>query len=293
MNHSEEQYHRHRLKTAYVSTVVSISLVLFMLGLVCLIMLDAKKLSDYFKENIIVRVIMKENVQESQILTLQQKLSTADYVKTIQYITREKAAADLQKDLGDDFISLLGYNPLLPSLEIHLKADFANDQSFQKIETDLRNNQDVKEVYYHKTLVSLVNENIKKISVFILGFSLLLFIIAFALINNTIRLAVYSKRFLIKSMQLVGATQGFIRRPFMIQGLVQGVIGSVITIGLLALTLFFTGKENPDLANLQDTKLTLLLYAIVFVLGLLISWISTFFAVRKYLRIKTDYLYFY
>jgi len=293
MNQSEEQYNKSRFKTSYVSTVVSITLVLYLLGLVCVIMLNAKMLSNYFRENIIVRVIMKEEATLADIQSLQQQLKTANYTKTVDYITKEKAAADLQKDLGDDFISLLGYNPLLPSLDLRVKGEYANDQGFKNIETELKKNANVKEVFYHKSLLNLVNENVRKISLFLLGFSLILFFIAFALINNTIRLAVYSKRFLIKSMLLVGAKQGFINRPFMLNGIMQGVIGSFIAIGLLEVSQYFFIKQMPDLKALQDIKMTLLLFGVVVFLGIFISWTSTFFAVKKYLRLKTDYLYFY
>lgn len=286
-----EKYARRRAQTSYFSTVISISLVLFMLGTLGLIVLHAKKLSDYVKENIGFSVILKENVKEVDIVQLQKTLDAANYVKSTEYITKEKAAESLKNDLGEDFISFLGYNPLLASIEVRLKADFANNDSIAWIERDLLSNTKVKEVIYQKSLISMVNENIKKISLVMLGFSALLLIISIALINNTIRLSIYSKRFLIKSMQLVGATKGFIRRPFVIKGIMQGIYAGIIAVALLVGLLYLAQREIPELLFLQDEQLIAILFGFVILLGVLISWFSTFLAVRKYLRLKTDDLY--
>lgn len=286
-----EKYARRRAQSSYFSTVISISLVLFMLGTLGLIVLHAQKLSDYVKENIGFSVILKENVKEVDIVQLQKTLDAANYVKSTEYITKEKAAESLKNDLGEDFISFLGYNPLLASIEVRLKADFANNDSIAWIERDLLSNTKVKEVIYQKSLISMVNENIKKISLVMLGFSALLLLISIALINNTIRLSIYSKRFLIKSMQLVGATKGFIRRPFVIKGIMQGIYAGIISVALLVGLLYLAQREIPELLFLQDEQLIAILFAFVILLGILISWLSTFLAVRKYLRLKTDDLY--
>ncbi len=286
-----EKYTRRRAQSSYFSTVISISLVLFMLGTLGLIVLHAKKLSDYVKENIGFSVILKENVKEVDIVQLQKTLDAANYVKSTEYITKEKAAESLKNDLGEDFISFLGYNPLLASIEVRLKADFANNDSIAWIERELLSNSKVKEVIYQKSLISMVNENIKKISLVMLAFSTLLLIISIALINNTIRLSIYSKRFLIKSMQLVGATKGFIRRPFVIKGLLHGIYAGIISVALLVGLLYIAQREIPELLFLQDEQLIAILFAFVILLGVLISWLSTFLAVRKYLRLKTDDLY--
>lgn len=286
-----EKYARRRAKTSYFSTVISLSLVLFMLGTLGLIVLHAKKLSDYVKENIGFSVILKENVKEVDIVQLQKTLDAANYVKSTEYITKEKAAESLKNDLGEDFITFLGYNPLLASIEVRLKADFANNDSIAWIERDLLSNTKVKEVIYQKSLISMVNENIKKISLVMLGFSALLLLISIALINNTIRLSIYSKRFLIKSMQLVGATKGFIRRPFVIKGFMQGIYAGIISVALLVGLLYLAQREIPELLFLQDEQLIAILFGFVILLGILISWFSTFLAVRKYLRLKTEDLY--
>jgi cell division transport system permease protein len=292
MSKAEDKYSKRRLKSSYITTVVSITLVLFMLGMLGLIILHAKKLSDYVKENIGFSIIMKENVKEAGIIQLQKTLDASDYVKSTEYITKEKAAEELTKDLGEDFIDFLGYNPLLPSIDLRLKAEYANIDSLAIIEKDLLANKNVKEVFYQKSLVHLINKNLRRISIIILGFSILLLIIAIALINNTIRLSVYSKRFLIKSMQLVGATQAFIRRPFILKGILHGILGAFIAILLLVGILYFSQQEIPELVNLQDADLFISIFGFVILLGIIISWISTFFAVKKYLNLKADSLYY-
>lgn len=291
MANGNEKYTRRKAQSSYFSTIISISLVLFMLGTLGLIVMHAKKLSDYVKENIGFSVILKENVKEVDIVQLQKTLDATNYVKSTEYITKEEAAESLKNDLGEDFISFLGYNPLLASIEVRLKADYANNDSIAWIERDLLSNTKVKEVIYQKSLISMVNENIKKISLVILGFSALLLLISIALINNTIRLSIYSKRFLIKSMQLVGATKGFIRRPFVIKGIMQGIYAGIIAVGLLVGILYLAQREIPELLFLQDEQLIAILFGFVILLGILISWLSTFLAVRKYLRLKTDDLY--
>ncbi len=289
----EDKYTKRRLKTSYLSTIVGITMVLYMLGLLGLILMHAKKLSDHVKENIGFTVFLNEEVNEADVIQLRKTLDARAYVKSTEYITKEKAAADLQKDIGEDFISFLGYNPLPASIDVRLKADFANSDSLTVLENELVKNKDVKEVSYQKSLVSTLNENLRKISLIILGFSALLLIIAIALINNTIRLSVYSKRFLIRTMQLIGATEKFIRKPFLLKGFVQGIIGSVLAIILLIFTLYLAQKEVPELQELQDAALFIKLLIFVTVLGIIISWISTYMAVRKYLRIQTDYLYYH
>jgi len=267
-------------------------LVLFMLGLLGMILLHAQKLSNYVKENISLSIILSEDVKEAKIIEFQKKLDITDYVKSTEYITKEQAAEDLSRELGEDFIEFLGYNPLLPTIDLHLKAHYANTDSIQQIETEILANKYVKEVFYQKSLVHLVNDNLKKISYVILGFSVLLLLIAIALINNTIRLSVYARRFLIRSMQLVGATQGFIRRPFIILSVIHGLISSLIAILLLTGILYLTQTEIPEIIKLQDYKIFLSLFVIMIFLGILFTGISTFFAVKKYLKINNDKIYY-
>ncbi len=282
-----------RLKNSYISTVVSITLVLYVLGLLGLIMLHAKMISDHIQENIGFSVILTDNARLADINLLQNSLDAKPAVKSTNFISKEEAAEELTEELGEDFIEFLGYNPLFPSIDVRLRAGYTHPDTVAVFESQLIENRIVKEVYYQKSLVHLINENVKRIGAVLLLFSILLTTIAFALINNTIRLSVFSKRFLIKSMQLVGATQSFIRKPFVIKGILQGIIGAVISIGLLIFTLYTAQQQIPELQAFQNIKLLFFLFAIVVFLGIIISWISTFFAVRKYLKIKTDNLYFY
>lgn len=288
---AEERFSKKRLNSSYFTAIISISLVLFMLGILGMILLQAKRVSNYVKENIGFSVILKDQVKEVDIVKFQKSLDAADYVKATEYIDKERAAKELTADLGEDFVDFLGYNPLLASIEVRLNADYANPDSLKWIETDLMKNPRIKEVFYQRDLVSLVSENIKKISIVIIVFSILLLIIAIALINNSIRLALYSKRFIIKTMQLVGATPGFIRRPFVLRGILNGIYGSMISISLLIGLLFYLQQKLPELFAIQDVEMVASLFGMVLLLGIIITWISTGLAVRKYLRMTTDKLY--
>jgi len=292
MARKEEHFSRRRLNSSRITTIVSISLVLFAIGLVGLLVLHTQKLSDFVKENIGFTVYMNKNVKEADIVQLQKQLDAMEYVRSTEYISEEKASENYQKELGVDFVQFIGYNPLHTSIEVHLKAQYATPEYFEQIEQQLKKNPVVEEVKYQKSLVKDVNDNINNISAVLLGFSLLLLIIAISLINNTIRLAVYSKRFLIKTMQLVGATEGFIRKPFLVISLIHGLISSLIAIAMLIGVISISRKEIPEIINLQSIDLFLILFAFVIAIGFVISLISTFFAVRKYLKIKVDYLYY-
>lgn len=292
MANQEEKYARRRLKGSYITTVVSISLVLFMLGLLGLIILHTKKLSDYVKENIGFSIIMKDNVKEAGIIQLQKILDATAYVKSTEYVTKEEAAKQFKEELGEDFTSFLGYNPLLPTIEVRFRADYANNDSLAIIKEKILENSNVKEVWYQESLVDVVNSNLRQIGMIILGFSTLLLLISIALINNTIRLSVYSKRFIIRSMLLVGATRSFISKPFIWKGIIQGIVGALLAIFLLTGLMYLSQREVPELINLQEIDLYLSLFGLVVVLGIIITWLSNYFAVRKYIKIKTDYLYY-
>lgn len=287
-----DKYSKRRMQSSSITTVVSLSLVLFMFGLLALLVLNTKKLSDHVKENIGFQVILNNNVKDVNLARLRKTLDAARYVKSTKYVSKEDAAAKLQSDLGEDFVSFLGYNPLLSSIDVRMEADYANADSIQWIEKDLLKFAEVKEVIYQKDLVTLVNENLKKISLVILVFSGLLLLIALALINNTIRLSIYSRRFLIRTMQLVGATRGFIRRPVVLKGALHGIFGALIAILLLIGLLLLMQQELPELLMLIDEKLLATVFGTVLLMGILIAGISTFFAVNKYLRIKTEDLYY-
>ena len=280
-----------KTKTIYISTVFGIAMVLLMVGLLGLILVHANNLKRYVKENIVLNIFVDDAAHETDVLQLQKQLETNPMVKQTQYVSKELAARNLQKDLGEDFVKFLGYNPLSPSLDVYLKADYANNADIEKFKAELLKNPLVKEVKYQQSLVDEMNQNITSISLVILVFAGIFVILSVALINNTIRLAIYSQRFLIKSMQLVGATKGFIRKPFILYGIWHGILGALIAIIILMGTLYLSLKEIPDLVILQDKTEFGIVFLIVIGLGIFISGFSTFLAVNKYLRLKIYNLY--
>ena len=279
------------LKTFYISTIFSISLVLVMVGLLGLIVLHGKNLSNFVKENIVLNVVIKENAGDNEIFTLQSNLEKNESIKSTQFISKESAAKNLSKDLGEDFVKFLGYNPLSASIDVYLKADFANKERIQKLVTKLKKKEIVKDVIYQESLIDMVNENLKSISLVIIAFGFTLLLIAIALINNTIRLAMYSQRFIIRSMQLVGATKGFIRKPYIVSGMIHGLLGGIVAILLLLSTLYIAKTEMPELAMLQNYVEFGFLFASIILMGIIISIFSTYFAVNKYLNQHIDDLY--
>lgn len=291
MEEFERSTSSRKTKTIYVSTVISIALVLLMTGLLGLILVHAKNLSKYVKENIVLNIIVNEGAKEADVTALQKQLDANPYVLKTQYVSKELAARNLTKDLGEDFVDFLGYNPLLSSIDVYLKADYANNASIQTFTATINKNPLVKEVVYQKPLIDMVNQNIRGIGLVILAFASILLIIAVALINNTIRLAIYSQRFLIKSMQLVGATKNFIRKPFLTYGVLHGLLGGLIAVILLLLTLYFAQQQVPEMIILRDWFEFSLVFSGVIGIGVLISGLSTYFAVSKFLRLKIYDLY--
>ena len=292
MTSVEERYTRRRYQSSKITTIVSITLVLVMLGLLALTIVHARKLSDYVRENIGFRVYIKDDAPVEDIIILQQRLDGSTFVKSSEYISPEQAARELTAELGEDFIEFLGYNPLPPSIDLRVKAGYANVDSLQVIENLLMQEIIVKEVFYQKSLVHLINKNIRRISIVLLGISGLLLLIAMALINNTIRLSVYSRRFIIRTMKLVGATRGFIGRPFILRGILQGFYSALFAILILGTILYFLMQQVPELQSLVDIYMYVAVFGLVILTGMFLSWISTFFAVRKYLKMKEDELYY-
>lgn len=280
-----------RLISSYITTVISISLVLFMLGLIGIMALSSKRLSDYVKENISFSVFLKEGIKDADILRLQKNLDAAPYVKSTLFVTKEMAADQLKKDLGEEFVDALDYNPLPPAIEVKYYAEYANPDSIAIIERELKEFPQVDEVYYQKNLVSLVNDNVNRISLVVLVFCALLLVVAIALINNTMRLSVYSKRFTIKTMQLVGATRGFIRWPFLKASVYQGIFAAIISIGLLSAVISVAERELDSIVSLNDFALVGTLFGFQIIVGVIITLFSAFFAVNRYLRLKSADLY--
>lgn len=262
-----------------------------MLGLLGLIILHGKKLSDYVRENISISILLKDNVSDDMVLNFRTRLAKSDYIKSSVYITREQAAKELSSELGEDFVQFLGFNPLPASIDLQLKSGYANSDSIARIEKLLLRNNIVKEVVYQKSLIDQVNSNIRKISIVILSFNLILLIISIILISNTIRLSIYARRFLIRSMQLVGATAAFIRLPFIKRGIVHGLIASLLSIILLTVTLWIARERMPELILLQDFGEIGLFFVAILVIGIILSAVSTWFAVNKFLRMRVDQLY--
>ena len=236
--------------------------------------------------------MLDEEAKEADIRMLQKDMDAKPYVKSTEYVSKDEAAAKLKNDLGEDFVNFLGYNPLSPSIDVYLYAQYTSPDSVARIEKYVMEYAFVKEVYYQESLLYLINENVKKISLFILIISLFLFLIALTIINNTIRLSVYSKRFLIRTMQLVGATKSFIRKPFLVKSVFHGLIAGLIAMTLLLGLLYLVEKEFFLLFTFQNTNMLFLLGAAIILTGIIINVISTFFSVNRYLGISEDKLYY-
>ena len=290
---SEKSSSKRRVAGSYFMSLMSITLVLFLLGMFALLMMHAQKLSNHLKENIGFEVVMNSNVKEDNILKLQKELEAMPAVKSTEYITKEEAIQRLSEDLGEDFLQWLGNeeNPLLPSIDVRFNADWANNDSLDIIQNQLLKNKDVKEIYYQKSLVNLINQNVKRIGIALMIASLILLIIAITLIRNTIRLSIYSKRFLVRSMQLVGATPAYIRRPFIRSGILQGFFGALLADVLLALLLYGLTKRLPELTFVQDYTIIIGIFVGIIILGILLGGLSTHSALRKYLNADIDRLY--
>ncbi len=281
-----------KLRSSYLTLVVSISLVLFLLGILGLVLINARELSDYFRESLSFSVMLADDSKEADIRMLQKDLDAKQYVKSTDYISKDEAATKMKDELGEDFISFLGDNPLPPSIDVYLYSEYTSPDSVAKIEKYILEYPFVKEVYYQESLLFLINENVKKISLFLLVISSFLFLIALTIINNTIRLSIYSKRFLIRTMQLVGATRSFIRKPFLLQSIIHGLIAALIALTLLLGLLYLIEKEFLMMFTFESTKLLLLLGISIIITGILINIISTFFSVNRYLSISEDELYY-
>jgi len=292
MKNKESKQIQKRLRSSYATSIISISLVLCMLGTIGLLLLTAHRISRYVMENVGFSVFLKDNVIEADIFRFQKTLDAEIYVRETRYINKDDAAREFAEELGEDFVDFLGFNPLSSSIEVKLDARYANNDSIQRIEEHLLSFDEVKEVSYQKSMIHILNENIRKISLFILSFSALLIVIAVSLINNTIRLLVYSRRLLIRTMQLVGATNSFIRRPFLWRSALHGIYSAFIAMTILILSLYWIEGQLEEILSVRDTQILGGLFLIVFFLGIILSWISTFFAVNKYLKIKTDNLFY-
>ena len=287
----ENKLVRKTQRTSQVSTILSISLVLFMLGLLGILLVHAKRVGNYVKENIELSVVIQNEADTAEVQNLYTRIAGSPMVKDSKLVSKEEAAENLKKDLGEDFISFLGYNPLNASVDIHIKAECADTVTINRFIESLSSNKAVAQIYYQPSLVQQINQNLRTITLVLLGFSALLFIISIALINNTIRLSLYAKRLLIKSMLLVGATKGFIRKPFIKRSFYNGFIGGMISVLLLALVMYLVIQKLPELSVIQDYVLMGILAGGMMVMGIFLSLLCTLFAVNKYLRLRSEELF--
>lgn len=291
MSSKFDKFQKRRLISSYFSVILSIFLVLFLLGILGLFIINSKKLSDDFKEEIAMTVFFKTEAKDTTFAAFEEQLKQSDFARTFVYVTKEQAAKEHTDVIGEDFITFLGANPLQDSFDIHLKADYVVNDSIAKIEKELRKNEMVEDIVYDKQLVNLVNDNIQKITMWILIASGFLALVAVLLINSSMRLSIHSNRFIIKTMQMVGATKSFIRSPFIWRSIRLGIIGAVLAILALLAVLYYVDTNYPGLEILQDKPMIGAVLLAVLLVGILITWISTFIATQRFLNLRTDDLY--
>ncbi|SEK86266.1 cell division protein FtsX [Maribacter orientalis] len=292
MANSFENYQRRKLISSYFSVVLSIALVLFLLGILGLLVLNTKKMADRSKEQITISVFLKDNTKEIEIEQLQKTLAMSEYTKSSIYVSKEEAAKQHSEEIGEDFVDYLGYNPLKNSIDVKLNADFVTAEKVEEIAATLSEKGFVDEVSYDKVLVSMVAKSVETIGFWILVASAIFTFIAVLLINSSIRLSIYSKRFIIKTMQMVGATKTFIRKPFILQNIKLGMIGAAIALLAISGVVYYVNTNFQDLGLFDEPYILVILFVSVFLLGILISFISTYFATQRFLNLRTDELYY-
>lgn len=292
MSSSFEKYQKRRLISSYFSVIISISLVLFLLGLLGLLVLNSKKVADYFKEQIAITVFLKDSAKEVEITQLKQSLALAEYTKSATFVSKEEAAKAHQETLGENFIEYLGENPLQNSIDVYILADYVTPGKMEEITNELKSKAFVDDVIYDKPLIAQLTENVSRISFWILVISGIFTFIAVLLINSSIRLSIYAKRFTIKTMQMVGATKKFIRQPFVWKSVRLGILGAVLAMIGMAVVLYYFNKSFPQLQILSDPLLLVGLFAFILLMGVVITWISTFIATQRFLNLRTDDLYY-
>ena len=292
MARSIDSFNKRRLITSYFSVIVSITLVLFLMGFFSFLVLSTNKLANYFKEQVTVTVLIKDDAKNADIEQLQKTLSVASFVKSVRFVSKEVAAEKFSKDIGEDFVTFIGTNPLQNTIDLSLKAEYAEPDKMREIKRELEQNSFVTEVVYDQSLVALIHENVNRIGIVTLIFSALFTFVSILLINASIRLSIYSKRFLIKTMQLVGATRSFIRRPFLWTNVRLGILSALIAIVLFYLSLLAIVKSYPEFNILMDTGTLSIVFISIITIGILISWLSTYFATQRFLNLNTNDLYY-
>lgn len=285
---NEEKFNKRRLISTYFSVVVSITLVLFLTGLLGLLLINSKKVADHFKEQIVMTIYVKDSAKEVELKQLQKTLRLNSATKKVIYVSKEEASQRHANEIGEDFMEFLGYNPLLNSIDVFFKAPFLNPVMVSKLSKDISLYSYVSEVVYDRPLLELLDQNIKKITFVMLLASSLFILVAVLLINSSIRLSIYSKRLIIKTMQLVGATKSFIQRPFIKTHLMMSTLGSIVAISGMVLVIYEIQKRFPELQISENPLEPVLVFLGVFLLGLGITTVSTFFATQRYLNLKSD-----
>ncbi|WP_297890613.1 ABC transporter permease [uncultured Capnocytophaga sp.] len=292
MARSIDSFNKRRLLTSYFSVIVSITLVLFLLGFFGFLVFSTKKLANHFKEQVTVTILIKDEAKSADIAQLQKTLSVASFVKSLRFISKDKAAETFSKDIGEDFVSFIGTNPLQNVIDLSLKADYAEPDRMAEIKRELEQNSFVSEVVYDQSLVALIHENVNRIGLITLVFSALFSFVSVLLINASIRLSIYSKRFIIKTMQLVGATRSFIRRPFIRTNVRLGILSAFLAILLFYGSLLAIVKSYPEFSVLLDNTVLCIVFIGILAMGIFISWLSTYFATQRFLNLNTNDLYY-
>lgn len=292
MSSKFESYQNRRLRSSYFSVVISISLVLFMVGFLGLVLLKSSQVANHFKEEIVITLFLKNETSKEQIKNLRNSLKKEEFVSNIVFIDKEEAAKFYAEDLGEDFIAYLGTNPLKNSIDIYLKPDFVTPLKMDQISKRFEKNSFVFEVSYDKTLVTFLTQNIQKVSFWLFIISSFFGLIALILINSSIRLSIYSKRFNIKTMQMVGATKRFIRKPFLWRSVKLGFLGALISFLGLGIVIYYIDKKIPTLELLSDYSVMIYVSSGIVIVAFIISWLSTFFATQRFLNLQTEELYY-
>lgn len=292
MDKSFEKYQKRRLRSSYISVVISIALVLFLVGIFGLIVIKTNSIAKHFKEQFAITIFLNDNAKDSDVANLEAELKNAEYTKSVTFVSKKEAAETFSKDIGEDFLKFLGDNPLKNAIDLSLKSEFVTPEKLAEIEHGLVIRSIVAEVSYDKPLIELLTKNIQRLGFWMLLFSGIFTLIAVVLINSSIRLSVYSKRFTIKTMQMVGATKGFIRKPFILKSMQLGLIGAIVAIVGMAMFIFYLNKTVPELNMLSDFNYLGYLAIFILCLGILITWISTYFATQRFLNLRTDELYY-
>jgi cell division transport system permease protein len=287
-----DSFQKRRLRSSYFSVIVSIALVLFMVGILGLVLLKSTKVANHFKEKVALTLFLKDEVSNEQIFALKESLKKEDFTKKVLYISKERAAKQYSKEIGEDFLEFLGTNPIKNAIDIYIKAAFVSPEKMKELETRFKENAFVADVSYDKPLINLLTKNIKRIGFWLLVLSGFFGIVAIFLINSSIRLSIYSKRFNIKTMQMVGATKGFIRKPFIWQSIKLGIFGAIIASIGIGVLIYYLDKQIPALDLIKDYITLVYLFGGILGTAFIITWLSTFFATQRFLNLQTDKLYY-